>query len=121
MPRQKGFDAGFPDAGDGGRRRRSGRLDGAGQASLYDRAHQTQQEQRVLKETRPSVACLVGKPWDRQPVSGKLRRKPGVSPGFAAYRGPPPPKRLSTRSNAIAPLMMYTQSYSVGVRRADSW
>ena len=28
-----------------------------------------------------------GKPWDRQPVSGKLRRKLGVSPGFAAYRG----------------------------------
>ena len=27
-----------------------------------------------------------GKPWDRQPVSGKLRRKPGVSPGFAALR-----------------------------------
>src|ERR1035438_9466817 len=25
-----------------------------------------------------------GKPWDRQPVSGKLRRKLGVSPGFAA-------------------------------------
>src|ERR1035441_6554406 len=24
-----------------------------------------------------------GKPWDRQPVSGKLRRKLGVSPGFA--------------------------------------
>src|ERR1039458_6341639 len=27
-----------------------------------------------------------GKPWDRQPVSGKLRRKLGVSPGFAALR-----------------------------------
>ena len=26
-----------------------------------------------------------GKPWDRQPISGKLRRKFGVSPGFAAY------------------------------------
>src|ERR1039458_8046484 len=38
-----------------------------------------------------------GKPWDRQPVSGKLRRKLGVSPGFAAYHGPPPPKRLSTK------------------------
>src|ERR1022692_3904716 len=25
-----------------------------------------------------------GKPWDRQPVSGKVRRKLGVSPGFAA-------------------------------------
>src|ERR1017187_10022197 len=25
------------------------------------------------------------KPWDRQPVSGKLRRKLGVSPGFAAH------------------------------------
>src|ERR1039458_4677903 len=36
-----------------------------------------------------------GKPWDRQPVSGKLRRKLGVSPGFAAYRGTAPPKRLS--------------------------
>jgi hypothetical protein len=38
-----------------------------------------------------------GKPWHRQPVSGKLRRKLGVSPGFAAYRGPPSPKPLSTR------------------------
>ena len=28
-----------------------------------------------------------GKPWDRQPVSGKLRRKLGVSPGFAAHQG----------------------------------
>src|SRR5450759_6025495 len=25
-----------------------------------------------------------GKPWDRQPISGKLRRKFGVRPGFAA-------------------------------------
>jgi hypothetical protein len=25
----------------------------------------------------------AGKPWDRQPVSGKLRPKLGVSPGFA--------------------------------------
>src|ERR1039457_2778189 len=33
---------------------------------------------------------------DSQPVSGKLRRKLGVSPGFAAYSGPPPPKPLST-------------------------
>src|ERR1035441_10112762 len=29
-----------------------------------------------------------GKPWDRQPVSGKLRRKLGVSPGFAAHLPP---------------------------------
>src|ERR1035438_9593507 len=29
-----------------------------------------------------------GNPWDRQPFSGKLRRKLGVSPGFATYRGP---------------------------------
>jgi hypothetical protein len=28
-----------------------------------------------------------GKPWDRQPVSGKLRRKLAVSPGFAAHFG----------------------------------
>src|ERR1035441_9625473 len=37
-----------------------------------------------------------GKPWDRQPVSGKLRRNLGVSPGFAAHLWPAPPKRLST-------------------------
>src|ERR1019366_25130 len=43
---------------------------------------------------RPAQRFPWGKPWDRQPVSGKLRRKLGVSPGFAAYRGPPPPKRL---------------------------
>src|ERR1017187_1512230 len=30
------------------------------------------------------LAYPVGKPWDRQPVSGKRRRKLGVSPGFAA-------------------------------------
>src|ERR1017187_3477255 len=36
--------------------------------------------------TRPDVAFPVGKPWDRQPVSGKLRRKLGVSPGFAASK-----------------------------------
>jgi hypothetical protein len=30
----------------------------------------------------------AGKPWDRQPISGKLRRKFGVCPGFAAYFGP---------------------------------
>src|ERR1035441_6120964 len=47
--------------------------------------------------TRPGEAFPQGKPWDRQPVSGKLRRKLGVSPGFAAYRGTPPPKPLSTR------------------------
>src|ERR1039458_4860045 len=35
-----------------------------------------------------------GKPWDRQPISGKLRRKFGVSPGFAAYFGTPPPKTV---------------------------
>src|ERR1019366_722581 len=32
-----------------------------------------------------------GKPWDRQPVSSKLRRKLGVSPGVAAHFGAPPP------------------------------
>ena len=40
-----------------------------------------------------------GKPWDRQPVSGKVRRKLGVSPGFAAHFGAPHPKRSSTREN----------------------
>src|ERR1017187_3285777 len=44
---------------------------------------------------------VSGKPWDRQPVSGKLRRKLGVSPGFAAYR-PSHPKRLSTRQRPCA-------------------
>src|ERR1017187_6580525 len=47
--------------------------------------------------TRPGEAFPQGKPWDRQPVSGKLRRKLGVSPGLAAYRGTPPPKPLSTQ------------------------
>src|ERR1019366_6133708 len=37
-----------------------------------------------------------GKPWDRQPVSGKLRRKLGVSPGVAAHFRPAFQKRLST-------------------------
>ena len=35
-----------------------------------------------------------GKPWDRQPVSGKVRRKLGVSPGFAAHFGASPPKTV---------------------------
>src|ERR1017187_2988162 len=38
-----------------------------------------------------------GKPWDRQPVSGKLRRKLGVSPGLAAHSAHLPQKRLGTR------------------------
>src|ERR1019366_10718984 len=42
------------------------------------------------------TAYPAGKPWDRQPVSGKLLRKLGVSPGFATYRGQLSPKRLST-------------------------
>jgi hypothetical protein len=28
---------------------------------------------------------IGGKPWDRQPVSGKVRRKLGASPGFAEH------------------------------------
>jgi hypothetical protein len=35
-------------------------------------------------DTASGKRIPVGKPWDRQPVSGKLRRKLGVSPGFAA-------------------------------------
>ena len=38
-----------------------------------------------MNEHRRRVRFPWGKPWDRQPVSGKLRRKLGVSPGFAAY------------------------------------
>src|ERR1035441_3028215 len=34
------------------------------------------------------AACPVGKPWDRQPVSGKLRRKLGVSPGLRRIAAP---------------------------------
>src|ERR1035438_7187033 len=44
-----------------------------------------------------------GKPWDRQPVSGKLRRKLGVSPGFAAHFCPAPPKRFGTPWRRLAP------------------
>src|ERR1019366_9131147 len=51
---------------------------------------------------RPGKARGAGKPWDRQPVSGKLRRKPGVSPGLAPYPGPPPRKRLSTPASSKA-------------------
>jgi hypothetical protein len=46
-----------------------------------------------------------GKPWDRQPISGKLRRKFGVSPvspGFAAYR-PASPKTVKHSSWAAPP------------------
>src|ERR1019366_4300054 len=51
----------------------------------------------VLGARRTRERIPRGKPWDRQPISGKLRRKFGVSPGFAAYRHPTPPRRLSTR------------------------
>jgi hypothetical protein len=34
------------------------------------------------------------KPWDRQPVSGKLRRKLGVSPGFCDASRPTSPKTV---------------------------
>src|SRR5450759_5742976 len=50
----------------------------------------------VLGTRRTRERIPWGKPWDRQPISGKLRRKFGVSPGFAAYFAPQPPKRLST-------------------------
>ena len=39
------------------------------------------------RENTKTRSVPWGKPWDRQPISGKLRRKFGVSPGFAAYRG----------------------------------
>src|ERR1035438_302461 len=55
----------------------------------------------VLGETGQTWRFPWGKPWDRQPVSGKVRRKLGVSPGFAAYRGPPPPKRPSAPEPAV--------------------
>src|ERR1017187_7826170 len=59
----------------------------------------------------PRTGCLTvlgaqraaypsGKPWDRQPVFGKLRRKLGVSPGFAAHFGALPTKRLGTPAHA---------------------
>src|ERR1035441_2422960 len=38
-----------------------------------------------------------GKPWDRQPVSGKLRRKLAVCPGFATFAC------YYTSSNGIRP------------------
>src|ERR1035441_10744224 len=46
------------------------------------------------------AAYPAGKSWDRQPVSGKLRRKLGVSPGFAGHFGAPPPKRLGAPGEA---------------------
>jgi hypothetical protein len=46
-------------------------------------------EALVLGDTTNGEPVPRGKPWDRQPISGKLRRKFGVCPGFAAYFGPP--------------------------------
>src|ERR1019366_6788303 len=40
----------------------------------------------VTPDTTKWRAYPAGKPWDRQPVSGKLRRKLGVSPGFRTCR-----------------------------------
>src|ERR1017187_4757533 len=47
------------------------------------------------------AAYPSGKPWDRQPVSGKLRRKRGVSPGIAGHFGALPTKRLGTPAHAL--------------------
>src|ERR1017187_2336356 len=55
-----------------------------------------------------------GKPWDRQPVSGKLRRKLGVSPGFAAYA---PQERVGqARRPARRPVLLlaYLQLHGAG-------
>src|SRR5450759_4500538 len=49
----------------------------------------------VLGSRRTRKRIPRGKPWDRQPISGKLRRKFGVSPGFAAYRHPTPLSRYT--------------------------
>src|ERR1017187_25989 len=48
--------------------------------------------------TTTGQAVRRGKPWDRQPVSGKLRRKLVSVPGLRRPRGQLAPKRLSTRS-----------------------
>src|ERR1019366_7363974 len=50
--------------------------------------------QRIAARLPEGGYVSVGNPWDRQPISGKVRRKFGVSPGIAAYCGPPLPKRL---------------------------
>ena len=62
--------------------------------------------------------CPLGKPWDRQPVSGKLRRKLGASPGFAehtlarhlresrgvaAHLQPPPPRMAENHQERCNP------------------
>ena len=56
---------------------------------------------RVLNRfggTTNGQAVPRGKPWDRQPVSGKLRRKLVSVPGLRRISGQLAPKRLSTRS-----------------------
>src|ERR1017187_4159695 len=51
--------------------------------TLYTDGARSQGRPKVLKVLKNARAYTRGKPWDRQPVSGKLRRKLGVSPGFA--------------------------------------
>src|ERR1017187_10131238 len=49
-------------------------------------------------ETTNGKSVPLGKPWDRQPNSGKLRRKFVSVPGLRRISGQLSPKRLSSRA-----------------------
>ena len=48
----------------------------------------------VLGDRQARNVCAWGKPWDRQPISGKLRRKSVSVPGLRRIAARLPPKRL---------------------------
>ena len=52
-------------------------------------------------ETTNGQPVPLGKPWDRQPNSGKLRRKLVSVPSLRRISGQLSPKRLSTRVGAM--------------------
>src|ERR1039458_3193405 len=54
-------------------------------------------------DTTNAQPVPLGKPWDRQPNSGKLRRKLVSVPGLRRISGQLSPKRLSTRRPVISP------------------
>src|SRR5450759_5378132 len=70
----------------------------------------------VLGETRNGELIPWGKPWYRQPISGKLRRKFGVSPGFAAHFGHDPktvkyPAPMSGTKSSMVRVMVSVHFY----------
>src|ERR1017187_4997461 len=78
---------------------------------------------RVLNrfgETTNGQPVPLGKPWDRQPNFGKLRRKLVSVPGLRRISGQLSPKRLSTPSERSSDFYLPLHAASRAKRRPDS-